>query len=186
MTKSWKYAIAGALAVVLSGTGLGGSSVLAGQVPAGPDPQAGRFERMGRTARGPRAAFGLGVALGQLGLTDDQWTQIRTIQQEHRDELRLLGQRARTTRRGIDQAVAAQTVDEGAIRAAVAAWGEVETDMALLRARMRAQVMQVLTPEQRAKAETLKAQARQRAEQRALRMRERRQAQPAPAPPPQP
>jgi len=183
MTKSWKYAIAGALAVTLSGTGLVGSSVLAGQAPTGPAPQAGPFEHIGRTARGPRAAFGLGVALGQLGLTDDQWTQIRTIQQEHRAEWHALGQRARTARRGIDQAVAAQAVDEGAIRAAVAAWGEVEADMALLRARMRAQVMQVLTPEQRAKAETLKAQARERAEQRAQRLRERRQAQPAPAPP---
>ena len=111
-------------------------------------------------------AMALGFALGQLDLTEAQREQVRGILQQHREESRALMGQARAARRAVNEAVEATTPDEGAIKAASARLAEAETQMALMRARVRSEVLQVLTPEQRAKAEALKAQRTERARQR--------------------
>jgi protein CpxP len=144
-----------------------GLTALAQQGP-GPGRQGGPW------GRGPRAhAMALGFALGQLDLTAAQREQVQAILQQHRAERQVLAQQARAARLALNQAVEAPTVDEGAIKAASASLGEVHTQMALMRARVRSEVLQVLTPEQRAKAEALKA-------ERAERMKQRRAPRPAP------
>jgi len=146
-----------------------GLTALAQQGP-GPDRQGGPW------GRGPRAqGLALGFALGQLDLTAAQREQVHAILQQHRDESRVLAKQARAAREALDQAVEAPTIDEGAIKAATANMAEAHAQMALLRARVRADVLQVLTPEQREKAEALKAQMRERTKTRG----------PRAAPPPQ-
>jgi protein CpxP len=129
-----------------------------------------RFERQAGFARG----FGIGVALGRLNLTDQQRDVIRTINQNHKTEFEALRQRMRTANEAMRAAMGAEVVDENAVRAASVQAGEVRTEQAVLRARIRNEVWNVLTPEQKAQATALKQQAQQRMEQRRQRMEERR------------
>jgi protein CpxP len=123
---------------------------------------------------GPGGPLGdLGFALRQLELTDTQREQVRGVMQSHESELRELGERLRTTREALDAAISADTVDESTIRAKSAEWAAVEADGAVLRARVRQEVFNMLTPEQQAKAKELKAQMQQRMKQRGDRIRER-------------
>ena len=82
----------------------------------------------------------------------------------------------------------AEPFNEGAIRAASDALNAATTDGAVLRARMRSEMLQVLTAEQRAKIAQLQSQREQRMQLRQQRMKERwqnrqqrRQQQPGPA-----
>jgi len=121
--------------------------------------------------RGPFMGRGAGfghmrMLAGKLGLSDTQKDQIKTILQSHRDEWKTLGTRAAAARRAVNAAVSADTIDENAIRQANAALAAVEGDMAVARAHVRAEVFQVLTPDQQAQAKQLQAQVKQRRGQR--------------------
>ncbi len=128
---------------------------------------AGRF--------GPRRGFGPGFGMGRmafgpelrgLDLTDAQRDQIRTLMRSHDAELRALAERGFTAQRALQAAVTAETVDEAAIRQASAGVAAVEADGAVLRARIHAEVFQVLTPEQQQKARDRRTQMQQRMEER--------------------
>ncbi|MCL4848161.1 MAG: Spy/CpxP family protein refolding chaperone [Acidobacteria bacterium] len=130
-----------------------------------------RVERQAGFARG----FGIGVALGRLNLTAQQRDAIRAIREGHKTEFDALRQRMRAAGDAMRTAMSAEVVDENAVRAASAQMGEVRTEQAVLQARIRNEVWNLLTPEQKAQANELKAQARARADQRRQRMDERRQ-----------
>jgi periplasmic protein CpxP/Spy len=140
---------------------------------AQPAPEAGG-ERQGRMLMrhkglGPgamRGMDGIGLPLRQLNLSDQQREQVRTLMQSHRQEFQAIGERMRVAGRALEEAVNAPTVDEGAIRAASGSLAEVQADGAVLRARVRAEVLTVLTPEQRQRAEELRARVQQKREQR--------------------
>ena len=66
---------------------------------------------------------------------------------------------ARAQARRIEAAIMADTVDEAAIRARSAEVAAVEADVAVSRAKLRNQVIQILTPEQRAEANRFQAEA---------------------------
>ncbi len=125
----------------------------------GPRPFSGRMGGPG--GMGMLRRFG-----SQLGLTDAQKDQIKTIMQSHRDELQGLGQRAADARQALHQAELTDPVDEGAIRDKSTALAAVEADLAVSRAHIRSEVFQVLTPDQQAKAKQLAAQMQQRMQNR--------------------
>lgn len=118
-------------------------------------------------AQGPRggrswAGDGFGAGLPPLRmlavaleLTDAQQDQIRSILQGQRESMQEVGQRMRTARAGVDAAVRAPQVNEEAIRSAVGALAQVQGDAAVLRAKVRQDVLAQFTPEQRTKAEEL-------------------------------
>jgi Spy/CpxP family protein refolding chaperone len=105
---------------------------------------------------GPReagGAMGMLPMLGpELGMTDAQREQIRNIVASHRDEWKTLGDRARAAHEALQQAVTAEVVDEALIRQRSAEAAVVEADLAVARAHAHAEVFQILTPEQKAKA----------------------------------
>lgn len=137
--------------------------------------------RMGPEGMGPggrgRVAAGammrMGLPLGQLGLTEAQRDQVRTILQSHRDEARAAQEKLRAARQALRAAETANEVDEGAIRTAHKALSELQEDAAVQRARVRNEVWKVLTPEQKTRANELKAQAEQRRVQRVERVKQR-------------
>jgi protein CpxP len=114
-----------------------------------------------------------GMALRQLDLTDAQREQIRSIFEQNRDEMRAAREKLRTARRGLHDAASADTVakagtiDESAIRTAAETLANAEAEAAINRARVHAQVWQLLTPEQQAKAKELRQQREQRRKERA-------------------
>ena len=124
------------------------------------------FSRGGRMG-GPGGPMGMLPMLArELNLTDAQKAQIKTIADSHRDEWKALGDRARTAHEALQQAVTADTVDEGLIRQRSAEVAAVEADMAVARARAHAEVFQLLTPEQKTQAKTLQSQVQERMKER--------------------
>jgi len=127
------------------------------------------------TAGGPGAFSGRRGAMGggfaplqriasRLGLSDAQQDQIKSIVQSHRDEWKTLGGRAAAARKALNDATAADPIDENAIRQASAGVAAVQADSAVARAHVRSEIFQVLTPDQQAQARQLLGQMRQRAE----------------------
>jgi Spy/CpxP family protein refolding chaperone len=112
---------------------------------------------------GPGGPLGMaGLPLRELGLSDAQQQQVRATMESHRDEHRAAGEKMRTARKALQEAVAADTFNDGAIRAAAEAVGAAEGDIAVLQAKVRAEVVAILTPEQVKKAKELRAEMEQR------------------------
>ena len=127
---------------------------------------------VGGEHRGMRGAF---PGLGQLGLSDDQRQDVRRIMELHKSERQAIFQRLREARRAQSGAVMAVPLDEGAERARRAELAKGEADAAVLRARVHADVYNVLTPEQHEKAKALRAEREARGAQHREQWENRRQ-----------
>jgi periplasmic protein CpxP/Spy len=86
----------------------------------------------------------------QIGLTDAERDQIKTIAESHKDEWKALADRERTARAALNDAVTANAIDEASIRQKSADVAAVDADMAVARAHAHAEVFQILTSEQKA------------------------------------
>ena len=127
----------------------------------GPRGPMGRGGPMG--PGGPGGPMGMLPMLGpQIGLTDAQKDQIKTIADSHKDEWKALGDRARTAHDALNEAVTADTVDENLIRQRSADVAAVEADMAVGRAHAHAEVFQILTADQKTQIKTMQAQMKSR------------------------
>lgn len=143
------------------GAGIAALGLTAGIYAASQDPNTnggpGSFRgrrggpAMGRMM-GPAGPFGLGMILSRLELSEVQREQVKGITQAHGDEWKSLSDRIRAARQALDEAVASDVVDESLIRQRSAEVAAVEADMAVASARVRAEIFQLLTPEQQAKA----------------------------------
>src|SRR5262249_1407046 len=138
MTLGHKTRLAAALlAVVLAG----GSHTSAQNTNDPPPPPSGRGGRFG----GPGGPGGpAGLMLGSVNLTDAQKDQVRSIMQAHQPEMQTLGDKARAARGALQAAIAADAVDENAIRARSADVAAVDADMAVAQARLRGEIFQIL------------------------------------------
>jgi len=129
------------------------------------EPRRGFMGRgMGPGGRGgPGGPMGMLPMLGrQIDLTDAQKDQIKAIADSHKDDWKSLAERARAAHGALNQAVTADGVDEALIRQRSADVAAVDADMAVARARAHAEVLQILTPEQKTKLKTLHAEMKGR------------------------
>ncbi len=148
-------AAAAIAAMVLTGVAV----TLTAQPPQG-GPGAG--SRAGRMA-GPGGPGGFGLpGLRQLDLSDTQQDQIRAITQSHRDEMRQLGERVNEAQRALDTATESGTVDEADIRSKSTALAAALADAAILRAKVNAEIVGVLTAEQQQKLREFRTQMQER------------------------
>lgn len=115
------------------------------------------------------------LPLRALNLTDAQREQVRGILESHRAEAASLRQRAGAAHRALQAATSAATVDEGAITQQGQAFGGLIAEAAVLRARVRGEVLAVLTPEQQAEAAKIAAERQARMQERRAKVQERRQ-----------
>jgi Spy/CpxP family protein refolding chaperone len=100
-----------------------------------------------------------------LGLTDAQRDQIRALFDQHKAEFQTAHEAARTAREAQQTALDAATLDEGAVRAAATTLASAEADVLILTAKVKAEALQLLTPEQLTKLQERKAErAKMRAE----------------------
>ena len=104
------------------------------------------------------------MIMNRLNLTDAQRDQVKSVIQAHSTDIKAVGDRAFAAHRALEAVISADTVDESAIRARSADVATVEADMAVMRAQIRAEVWQILTPDQQQQAKTLQAQMEQRME----------------------
>ena len=105
-----------------------------------------------------------GAGLDGANLTEAQKEQVKSIAEAHRDEMRGLLDRQADARRALAASVERGQVDDAAANDVGAASGA----LALAEARMRVEVLQVLSPEQRAAVQ-------KRAAERAEHFKERRE-----------
>jgi Spy/CpxP family protein refolding chaperone len=127
----------------------------------GPRPFRGRGMGSGGPGRG--GPMGMLPMLGaRLGLTDSQKDQIKTIADSHTDEWKALADRGRAARIALDDAITADTVDEALIRQKAADAAAVDADMAVARAHAHAEVLQILTADQKAQLKTMQAEMKKR------------------------
>jgi Spy/CpxP family protein refolding chaperone len=164
-------ALTAAVAVAAAGASSAPAQDISGQDPAaaraagpsrggrGPGGPAGPGRGFGGPGRrgGPGRPGGPGGPLGELGLrgvdlTAEQRQQVRAVMESHQAELQALHQREQEARDAMRAAVTADIFDEGAIRARSAEVAAVAADSAVARARIRAEVLPLLTPDQRQQA----------------------------------
>ena len=165
----------GFIAAILAATLLAGAAV---SVTAQPQPSQ-QGPKMGRGAGGPgamggRGGFGL-PGLRQLDLSDAQKEQIRNIAESHREESRQIAERTRTARRALNQASEGTVVNETDIRAKASDLATAIADGTIHRAKVNAEILNVLTAEQQEKLKALRAQMQERMKNRAAERQQRRQ-----------
>ncbi len=146
------------------------------QPPDGPGGRRGGMmgRRGGPGGGGPGGPGGVMLPLGRLHLTEAQHDQVRGVMEQNREATRAAGARLREVRNALKDAVTAEVVNEGAIRAVATDLATAEGDAAVQRAFVRSQVWQLLTPDQQANALELEAEMKERMEQRRARRGERR------------
>ena len=91
----------------------------------------------------------------KLGLTEVQNQQVRQILEAQQTQIQAEMAAVKTAREALHTATMADTVDEGAIRAAAQSLGQAEGDLAYLHAKIHAQIVPLLTAEQKQKLSTL-------------------------------
>ena len=101
--------------------------------------------------------FGMLGPIQRLNLTDAQRVQVKGILDSHAEEFKALGERGRTAHDALQAAVNADPVDDAAIRQKSAEVAAVDADMAVTGAHVRAEVLQILTAEQRTELNTIQA-----------------------------
>jgi len=93
---------------------------------------------------------------GQLSLTPEQKARIGAALRGRKAEVVALVKRVHDARRALQNAVRTEPVNEQTIRQAAGKVGDAVADGAVLWARVRAEVLAILTPEQRAKVEAVR------------------------------
>jgi len=153
--------IGSAVGAAILTIGLGSAALsVAGQQQNQPPAAQGKrggpdgFGGPGRGRGGPGGPLA-GLPLRELNLTDAQREQVRQIVDSRQQETRAIGERAMAAHEALRAATTSPSFDEGLVRAKAAEVAAVDADMAVARARIFADVFQILTPEQQAKAKEL-------------------------------
>jgi len=142
------------------GMGPGGPGMMGRGQGMGPGGPGGMGGMRGGPGGGPLGFLGPGAR--ELNLTDAQREQIRTAAQGHQEEMKAIGEKQRTARKALDDAITADQFDEVAIRDRAKELAAVEADAAVLRAKVHQAAWAVLTSDQQQKAKELKGQMEQR------------------------
>jgi Spy/CpxP family protein refolding chaperone len=100
----------------------------------------------------------LRLAVSQLDLSDAQKEQIKAIAGAHAEEWKALLDREQQAQQALNTAIAAQQFDEVTIRQRSAEVATVQADVAVARARVRAEAIQILTADQQAKLKGIESQ----------------------------
>ena len=117
--------------------------------------------------------FGAGLMLRDLNLTDAQQQQVRQLTEQLREQSRTLVEAVRKGEEARRDAVEAVPVDEPRIRAAMQQLGDAQTELAILQARFHSDVYALLTPDQQAQAQKVRADREARLKQRQQRLQQR-------------
>jgi len=99
-----------------------------------------------------------------LDLSDDQKAQVKSILKNHASEIEAQMAKSSTARHALHDAVNAQPFDEATIRARAADVGQAQADGAVLFAKIRAEVVPLLTDDQKQKLQTFSQKMRSKGE----------------------
>jgi len=132
-------------------------------------PGGGKGERHGHWGgRGERGGM---MGFSKLDLTDAQKAQLKQIRESHRQDTAPIMEQIRAKRQEIRQANEGGTVNEALVAQKLAEIAPLEAKLMSAQARIRQEMLSVLTPEQKAKLDQLREQFKSRSGER----RERKQ-----------
>jgi protein CpxP len=141
-------------------TGVALVALLATSVAYAQGPRGG-----GRGGRG-FGPGGPGLALNELNLTDAQREQVREIRDRYQEQIQTLSRRLGDLAAKQRQAIETVPVNETLITSATQDMTQAQVEVAIQEARINADIWSVLTPEQQAKATTLRAERKAQMERR--------------------
>jgi Spy/CpxP family protein refolding chaperone len=119
----------------------------------GPGMGRGMGPGMGHGFGGPMGNRGMRGQLmrrgmARLNLTQAQKDQMKAFRDLQQKDTQAVRERMKVTRQQLQEAMKADIPDEAAVKAAAGAMATVQTEQFAMRARAKAQMMKVLTPEQ--------------------------------------
>ncbi len=128
--------------------------------PGGPHGDQGGPGRRGSGGPGPGGRGGMlrGLGLGRVDLSEAQRDQVKQVLDSHKDEQLAIGEKGRLAHDALEAAITADPFDENLVRARASDLAAVDADATVFHARIRNEVYQILTSDQ--KAELKKDQAR--------------------------
>lgn len=94
-------------------------------------------------------------AMDRLELSEDQRSRVEAVLAHHREEIRQEMEAVIASREAQYAAIHAEPFEEGRIRAAAAALGVAQGDLAVTRARIGSEVRSILTEQQRARLDEM-------------------------------
>ncbi|CAN5726280.1 hypothetical protein BH20ACI4_BH20ACI4_00870 [soil metagenome] len=121
--------------------------------------------------------------LRELGLTQEQIREIRTINQSNRQDLRAAQEKVGEARRNLDQAIYSEKLDEATVKQKLKEFQDAQAEIARIRAVTEFSIRKILTPEQLVRFRELRQsfeqirRERQQQNQNPLRMRQMRRNQ---------
>lgn len=141
-TSRWKTLVV-AISVVTLLAAIGFSQTAA--TTAGPGHRGRHFGRM------------LGISTRHLDLTDAQKTQMKDIMTKEKPTIQPLMQQLAQNRRQMRQLESAGTFDESKVRPLATQQSQTMAELIVQKARIKSELMQVLTPEQKTKMAAFEA-----------------------------
>jgi Spy/CpxP family protein refolding chaperone len=116
----------------------------------------GRAQEAGRGFMGCGPGTGLNPAsLDDLDLTQTQQGQVRDIFKSNRQDFQNAMKTVFSARLALEQAVAANPADDAAVRARSTELGSAETELTSLEAKVRSQIVALLTTDQKQKLDQI-------------------------------
>ncbi len=109
---------------------------------------------------------GFGRMAEKLNLTDAQKTQVKQISEASRAKVKPLMETMRANHQKLDEATANGQFDEAKVTAIAQEQAQTSAQLTVEKERVKAQIFQILTPEQQAQAKAFKEQKEERMKQR--------------------
>ncbi len=173
------------LAVAVMAVGLAAAVPFITAAQDQPQTQGERVGRRGRGPGGPGGPMGPGGRMGgpmrggfafrevMRDLTDAQREQVKAIHEKHAERIRPLAERAHATHQALENALmSGNTANLQALSIEV---GNAETELTFAQAQVQAEILNVLTPEQKQKIAERRKQMEARREEMLKRRQERKQ-----------
>lgn len=124
----------------------------------------------GRGKRDGHHRGGFGRIAAKLNLTDEQKAQVKTITEASRAKTQSLHEASKANRQKMNEATANGSFDEAAVSAIATEQATIAAQMTVEKARVKAQIYQILTAEQKAQMQQFETQRRDRFENRKNRL----------------
>ncbi len=168
-----KKLTAAILSIVL--VAMGAMFIFAQDGAAQKDGKRGKRGHFGKMKRGG----GMGMMFRGLDLTDEQKAQMKAIRQASRETMKPIREQMKANRQKLQTLSESGTFDEAQVQAIAAQQGALSAQMIVEKERVKSQIFNLLTPEQKAKAAEMKAQFQQKRQERMQKRQERRNAKKA-------
>ena len=124
----------------------------------------------GKRGFGKRGHFGKrggqGMMFRGLELTDEQKSQMKQIRQTSKETVKPIREQMKANRQKLAELSANGDFDQAQVQALAAQQGNLMTQMIVEREKIKSQIFNILTPEQKTKAAEMKAQFKQKMQER--------------------